>query len=90
MSPRLLTFQEPRPDQATRATVPLPRHHYLDDLFQHSSVSNRIFPPEKAVEHRDLPRKTTNYAVSDVAIHYCILSLDNVSILCSIVAIIIN
>jgi hypothetical protein len=50
----------------------------------------RIFPPKKALKLRDFPRKSTKYAVSNVAIHYCFFALDNIAELCLSVAMNIN
>jgi hypothetical protein len=55
-----------------------------------SSFPKRIFPPKKALKLRDFPRKSTKYAVSNVAIHYCFFALDNIAELCLSVAMNIN
>ena len=68
----------------------LPSEIRFDLANDGKKLLKRIFPPKKAPKRLDFPRKSTKYAVLNVAIYYCLFALDNVVNLCFNVAMNIN
>ena len=72
MSPRLSTFPESCPVKNWRATIALTRHHYLDDSFQHRSVSNPVQRTGLPCSGVNIPAQRAGlWAVASIGVQCC-------------------